>query len=93
MIRHSVHWTVPAIKDLIGIRDWIAKDDPATARRVAAVIKEDADKLETMPNRGRPGRAAGTRELVLAGWPWIVVYDVAAGQVTILRVLHGATRV
>lgn len=90
MIRHPVRWTEPAIRDLVGIRAWIAMDGPTTAQRVAVTIKEAVDKLETMPNRGRPGRVAGTRELILAGWPWIAVYEVTEGQVVVLRVLHGA---
>ena len=89
MIRHAILWTAPAIGDLAGIRAWIAMDDGMVADRIAMAIKDSADKLELLPNRGRPGRAVGTRELVLAGWPWIVVYEVGDGQVTILRVLHG----
>ncbi|MBW7850841.1 MAG: type II toxin-antitoxin system RelE/ParE family toxin [Rhodospirillales bacterium] len=90
MIRHRVRWTAPAIRDLVGIRAWIAMSDPTTAQRVAVTIKEAVDKLETMPNRGRPGRVAGTRELILGGWPWMAIYEVTEGQVVVLRVLHGA---
>jgi toxin ParE1/3/4 len=34
----------------------------------------------------------GTRELVVTGTPFIVVYRVEAATVVILRVLHGAQR-
>ncbi len=44
------------------------------------------------PRRGRPGRVAGTRELVVPGTPYIVVYAVGADYVRIHRVLHGAQR-
>jgi toxin ParE1/3/4 len=32
----------------------------------------------------------GTRELVIAGLPWIVVYRVTGGTIEVVRVLHGA---
>lgn len=86
-----VRWTEPAIRDLLGVRAWIAMNDPSTARRIAVEIKEALDRLAVMPHRGRPGRAAGTRELVLAGWPWIAVYEVSAASVNVLRILHGAS--
>jgi plasmid stabilization system protein ParE len=38
---------------------------------------------------GRPGREAGTRELV-AHKNYILVYDVTADMVRVLRVLHAA---
>lgn len=41
---------------------------------------------------GRPGRVKGTRELVVNGTPYRVVYRVEAEVVLILRVLHGAQR-
>lgn len=89
MTRHKIHWTEPAIRDLLEMRSWIIADEPVTAERVARSIKETVDHLETLPYRGRPGRVPGTRELVPAGWPWIVVYEVMDDRVMILRALHG----
>jgi plasmid stabilization system protein ParE len=37
---------------------------------------------------GRPGRVAGTRELIVSGLPYILPYVESAGVVTILRVMH-----
>jgi toxin ParE1/3/4 len=69
------------------------------AERVAARVLSAASGLAGTPERGRPGRVAGTRELVLPPLPYIVVYAVeehpAAGsgaRVVVLRVLHGAMR-
>ena len=39
---------------------------------------------------GRAGRVEGTREWVLAGTPYIVVYRMSSGAIEVLRVLHGA---
>ena len=41
---------------------------------------------------GRPGRVEGTRELVVAGTPYIVPYRVKAEIVQIITVLHSAQR-
>jgi toxin ParE1/3/4 len=38
---------------------------------------------------GRAGRVPGTRELVIAGTPFIIPYRVAENTIQILRVLHG----
>jgi plasmid stabilization system protein ParE len=41
---------------------------------------------------GRPGRVPGTRELVVAGTPYVVAYRVAASQIDVLAVIHAARR-
>jgi plasmid stabilization system protein ParE len=50
------------------------------------------EKLETFPRAGRPGRVTGTRELPVAGTPFIAIYAVDADLVRILLLLHGARR-
>ncbi len=45
-------------------------------------------RLRQMPRIGRPGRVAGTRELVVTGTPILVAYEVDE-EVRVLRVLHG----
>jgi toxin ParE1/3/4 len=60
----------------------------ATIRRIYDLAAE----LKQFPNRGRPGRKEGTRELVLISLPYLIVYEVAGQSVRILRVLHGARR-
>lgn len=92
-------WTRRARDDLAGIVRWIARDNREAAARVAARILSAAAGLAGMPDRGRTGRVAGTRELVLAPLPYIVVYaveehpaTVTGMRVVVLRVLHGAMR-
>lgn len=46
--------------------------------------------LANFPEIGPPGRIRGTRELVVTGTPYVVVYRIEATAVVILRVLHGA---
>jgi plasmid stabilization system protein ParE len=40
----------------------------------------------------RPGRVAGTRELIVAGTPHIVAHRVAASRIDILAMIHAARR-
>ena len=86
-----IRWALPATSDLTQICDYIDKHgNPATARRVAVSIYEGISLLKKFPGQGRTGRYPGTRELVLTGLPYLVVYRAREEVVEILRILHGA---
>ena len=96
-----IRWSPQAADDLTRIVDFIRQDSTEAARRVAATeIYHRAGGLEGFPNRGRPGRVEGTRELpwrrflsyALAPLPFIVVYRVLEHGVEISNILHGAQR-
>jgi toxin ParE1/3/4 len=84
-----VRWTTDAADDLERICDYIAESSPDSARSVAKTIVEGIASLHTFPNRGRPGRVEGTRELVFAPLPFVAVYE-GGDEVRVLRILHGA---
>lgn len=86
-----VRWTTDAADDLERICDYIAETNPDSARRIARTIVDGVASLYTFPNRGRPGRVDGTRELVFAPLPFVAVNEVH-DEVRILRLLHGAQR-
>lgn len=72
-----VRWTELAAQDLTGICDYISEHDGAErARKVALRIYEDIETLARFPHSGRPGRRAGTRELVFPGLPFLAIYRV-----------------
>lgn len=83
-------WTRRARADLEEIFDYILQDNPIVAGGVLDRIEEAALSLVEHPGMGRPGRVAGTRELVIAGLPWILPYTAHPDSITILRVLHAA---
>lgn len=86
-----IRWTLPAAGDLTQICDYIQKHGSgATARRVALSIYEGIGLLSKFPGQGRTGRSPNTRELVLTGLPYLVVYRLGDDVVEILRILHGA---
>jgi plasmid stabilization system protein ParE len=64
------------------------QDDTAAAERILAA----AARLAEFPETGRPGRRAGTRELVVSRTPYLVPYRVRGEFVEVLRVLHGRQR-
>ena len=48
--------------------------------------------LSQHPGTGRPGKYPQTRELVIAGTPYIVPYQITGEGISIIRVLHGAMK-
>ena len=86
----KVEWSVPAQRDLIAIADHIAADDTGAALAVVDRIDGLVAALADHPRRGRPGRVAGTREIVVPDPPHIVAYRLAGDRVQTLRVLHAA---
>ena len=84
----KLRWSKRAIRRLASIHDYIAKDSPAAASRVAAVIVQSALRLQRFPHIGRPGRIEGTRELVIPGLPYIIPYRVVDDVVQIASVIH-----
>jgi toxin ParE1/3/4 len=93
-----IRWTDPAETDFLEILGYIARDDPAAAERVGQRLLSAVDGLADQPRLGRPGRVHGTRELVIPKLPYIAIYRIiettptSAGQIEILRVIHGAQR-
>lgn len=85
-------WLREALGDMRGIGDYIARENPAAARRVVRTIQNDVDILREHPAIGRPGRLAGTRELVISRYPYIVAYREIATLVQILAVVHTSRR-
>jgi toxin ParE1/3/4 len=88
----AVVWRRQAEQDLQRIFDFILEHNPAAAQRVAERIERRVAELQAHPRAGRRGRVAGTRELVVAGTPYIVAYRVKGRRIDILAVLHGARR-
>lgn len=84
----AVFWLKEALADLRGIHDYIARDNPAAARRVIKKIRDGVDILKEHPGIGRAGRLEGTRELVIGQYPYIVAYRLADSAVHVLAVVH-----
>ena len=89
----QLKWTEPAAQDLDKIEEYISRDNsPAVAvANVPKVIETIEMVLAAHPRAGRIGRVTGTRELVVEGAPYIVIYrQFGSDQLQIIRVLHDA---
>jgi toxin ParE1/3/4 len=85
-------WTEPALRDLVFARDYVAHDDPLAAKNQAERVFGAVAGLLRFPEIGRPGRRAGTRELVISRTPYLMPYRLRGDTIEILRVLHGRQR-
>lgn len=88
----EVRWSPVASADFAAIVEYIRKQNPSAADRVANKIYDGVVSLASFPRQGRPGRTKGTRELVFSPLPYIAVYRVKDEAVEIARVLHGSQR-
>ena len=88
-----IDWSTHALADLKAISEYIEYDRSLeTANRVTRGIYDAVQSLRTMPLRGRYGRIENTRELVIPGLPYIVVYRPFEERLLILNIVHGARR-
>jgi plasmid stabilization system protein ParE len=87
-----VRWVLKAIQNLANEAEFVGEDNPTAAADLIERVFEATDRLAKFPDMGRPGRVPGTRELVIAGLPYIIPYRVRAGDVEILRVFHAARK-
>ena len=87
-----VEWLPEAVRAFESQLSWIASRNPRAAIDMGDSIETAVSRLADFPKSARPGRVRGTRELVVTGTPFVVVYRIESDAVLILRVLHGAQR-
>jgi toxin ParE1/3/4 len=88
----TIVWSPRAIEHLAHLREYIARGNPNAANRIASALLEAVERLAELPNLGRPGRVAGTRELVVPGTPLIIPYRLRGDRLEIVAVFHARQR-
>jgi toxin ParE1/3/4 len=88
----QLKWTLAASRDLDLVEQYIRRSNPSAAIETVLEILRRVGMLAEHPGIGRPGRVEGTRELIIAGLPYVVAYLHRGDTVTVLRVLHGAMK-
>lgn len=88
----AIAYSGKAESDLLDILEYGHKAWPGTADDFMVQLQQRIEStLTSHPSAGRKGREKGTREWVLTGTPYIVVYvRRTAGDIEVWRVLHGA---
>jgi toxin ParE1/3/4 len=84
----SIVWSPRAIDHLAHLRAYIARDNPKAAPRIASALLEAVERLAELPNLGRPGRIAGSRELAVPGTPYVIPYRLRADRLEVIAVFH-----
>ena len=90
----QIRWSDRPAADLDAILSYFQETNPSAVRHTHDALLSQIGSLSTLPGLGRPGRVAGSRQLVIARLPYVVAYTVEPGEdtVVILRILHGARR-
>jgi addiction module RelE/StbE family toxin len=88
----KLRFTSEAQLHIAVIFNYINERNPVAAQRVVRRIREAAARLGDLPYIGRVGLVPGTREWVVTGLPYIIVYEVHAetDEIVVLGVYHGA---
>lgn len=87
----SVFWTATAQHDLSAIIEHIMNESPQNARTVFQTLKENAQKLNTFPERGRVVPELSEigvfvyRELVIERWR--LIYKVETNRVFVMALI------
>lgn len=81
-------WTKLAMGDLGSVLEYIAADDAESAQRVAQAFRSPSERVDQFPQMGRNGAEMSTRELVVPGLPYVLVYRERGPTIQISRLLH-----
>ena len=88
----KVRFTPSATRHLAAIAQYLIERNPDAARRVGERIREVIELLADFPEIGHLGTLKDTREIVVPGLPYIIVYrsEPQRNALIILGVYHGA---
>jgi toxin ParE1/3/4 len=89
----KARFTRRSLRQLANIRAWIATHRPLAAELVRGRILASVDTLCALPRLGHPGRRPATRELTVAGLPYVIVYRIDIGdrdELVVLGIFHAA---
>jgi addiction module RelE/StbE family toxin len=85
-------WLASALDDVTEAFDYLAAANPVAASSMRERLLTAVEPLADMPELGREGRVRRTRELIVSGTPYLVVYRIAPLRVEIIAVRHHARR-
>src|SRR5213078_739552 len=84
----NLRYSRRARRQLNNIHSYIQERDPAAATRVIARIRRSVDLLLDFPKLGPHGVVTGTREVVVVGLPYVVVFSNRPFRVKHFQTFH-----
>jgi plasmid stabilization system protein ParE len=81
-------WSIAAADNLEGIANYLFLNHPSFAASTIQRLYGAVKSLKAFPYAGRVGTKSGTRELVLAPLPYLMIYAVDDQSIHILRFFH-----
>jgi plasmid stabilization system protein ParE len=91
----TLRFTARARRHLNDIAAYIADKNPRAAAMIGGRIREVTRLLEHFPYVGREGTLQGTREMVVPGLPYVIVYRIPIASdeaLVVLGIYHAAQR-
>jgi toxin ParE1/3/4 len=85
-----IRWTPAAAADLKNISNYLKEHHPHHRQPTMRKLYDTIRALKQWPNRGRPGREEGTREILFQPLSYVAVYRVTEQTIEVLRIYHGA---
>lgn len=86
-----VIWTDPALDDLRAIKEYIAKSDPAAAKRFCTALYDSTDRLRLFPRSGQvvpEFKREDVREIIFRDYR--ILYRCVPGACYVTTIIHGS---
>jgi toxin ParE1/3/4 len=88
----KLRWTPRAVADLEEISDYLAAASPQAWKHLLLRVERLTETILDFPLMGKAGLVPGTREFVLSGTPYILVFQLKDDSVVIVSVRDGLMR-
>ena len=75
-----IRWAPAAAADLQRISDYLKDHHPHYRQPTRRKLYDTIHSLKALPQRGRPGREEGTREILFSPTPYVGVYPREAAE-------------
>jgi addiction module RelE/StbE family toxin len=88
----KLRWTPRAVADLEEISDYLAAASPQAWEHLLLRVERLTEAIQDFTLMGKVGLVPGTREFVLSGTPYILVFQLKDDSVVIVSVRDGRMR-
>ncbi len=88
----TLRFTPRARADLDEIFGYLDRKNPQGAANVARTMRKTLDVIGQFPQAGRLAGEEQTRVLPVGHYPYLIYWDVEAGEARILHIRHAARR-